>query len=266
MFFIRPSQNAILMKLNALSNTILDAVSVKVAVNLLNILPPAMSDADSEHWHAALWIPDERCILRPHSEIYFNDIAERASLIPAENHFIAHDLVDDTLARKLNLARLGLKFVDLNVPGVDMGEKPLTTVRNTLRQYTEQQFVTEFVANACDANATKLTLLVNDFCSNSGENTCLLSPTMQKFFNCPSLVVYNNAKFSDKDFTGICQTSIGGKESKSDTIGQFGLGALTMFHITEVCPFFVSDFLDNASNHNIFSSWQSSYQMPMYCS
>jgi hypothetical protein len=232
MFSVRPSQDAILMKLNTLSNTgsTLGAVSVKMAVNLLSILPSTMSDEE----HASLLIPDVQCILRPHSKIYFNDIADRASLIPAENHFIAHDLVDDTLARKLNLARLGLKFVDLNIPGVDMGEKPLTTVRNTLRQYTEQQFLTEFVANACDANATKLTFLVNEFCPNPGENTRLLTPTMQKFFNCPSLVVYNNAKFSDQDFTGICQTSIGGKEGRSDTIGQFGLGALTMFHITEV--------------------------------
>ena len=250
------------MKLNALSNTgsTLSAVSVKMAVNLLSILPSTMSDEE----HALLLIPDKQCILHPHSEIYFNDIAERASLIPAENHFIAHELVDDALARKLNLARLGLKFVNLNIPGVDMGEKPLTTVRNTLRQYAEQQFLTEFVANACDANATKLTFLVNEFYSNSSENTRLLSPAMQKFFNCPSLVIYNNAKFSDQDFTGICQTSIGGKEGKTDTIGQFGLGALTMFHITEAGFFF--DFRDNLFNRNIFSSWQSSYLMVMYYS
>ena len=229
------------MKLNALSNTDpLGAVSVKMAVNLLSILPSTMSDEE----HAALLIPDIQCTLRPHSKIYFNDIAERASLIPAENHFIAHDLVDDTLAKKLNLARLGLRFVDLKIPGVDMGEKPLTTVRNALRQYTEQQFLTEFVANACDANATKLTFLVNEFYSNPSENTRLLSPTMQKFFNCPSLVVYNNAKFSDQDFIGICRTSIGGKEGKSDTIGQFGLGALTMFHITEVRPLFCFRLLE----------------------
>ena len=243
------------MKLNALliPDSPLDAESVKVAVNLLSLLPSTMSDEE----HAALLIPDEQCILRPHSEVYFNDIAERASLIPAENHFIAHGQVDDTLARKLKLARLGLRFVDLKIPGVDMGEKPLTTVRNALKQYTEQQFVTEFVANACDANATKLTFLINEFCSNSSDNTRLLSPTMQKFFDCPSLLIYNNAKFSDEDFTGICRTSIGGKEGKSDTIGQFGLGALTMFHITEVRRLFL--FRTSWIMHLIAtsSSWQS---------
>ena len=239
------------MKLNALAHAgvTLDAVSVKVAVNLLSILPSTMSDEE----RASLLVPDVRGKLRPLSEIYFNDVSERAFLIPVENHFITHDLVDDTLARKLNLARLGLKFADMNIPGVDMGEKPLTTVRNTLRQYTEQQFITEFVANACDANATKLTLLINEFCSSASDNPRLLSPALRKFSSCPSLVVYNNAKFSDRDFGGICQTSIGGKEGISSTIGQFGLGALTMFHFTEVWPF-VLDFLDNAPNHNIFSS------------
>lgn len=220
------------MKLKVLSNADPTLAVVSVAVNLLSILPSTMSDQA----RAAVLVPDVNFILRPLSEIYFNDIAERVALIPAENHFIAHHLVDDTLAKKLSLGRLGLKFVDLNVPGVDMGETPLTTVRNTLRQYTVKQFVTEFVANACDANATKLTLLVNEFFPDAKENPYLLSLTMQKFSSCPSLVVYNNEKFSDHDFRGICQTSIGGKEGKSNTIGQFGLGALTMFHMTEVRP------------------------------
>jgi hypothetical protein len=61
---------------------------------------------------------------------------------------------------KLNLARLGLQFVAKNIPGLDVGEKPLTTVRNALLQYAEQQFVTEFVAKTCDANATKLMVLL----------------------------------------------------------------------------------------------------------
>ena len=245
MFSVRPSLDAILTKLSNLPDAGHTLATVSVAVSLLSILPSKMSDEE----RAAVLIPDVDCILRPFSEIYFNDIAEHASLIPTENHFIAHHQVHDTLAKKLNLARLGLTFVD--ILGVDMGEKPLTTVRNTLRQYPEKQFVTEFVANACDANATKLTLLINEFCSVN-ETPRLLAPSMQKFSTCPSLVIYNNEKFSDQDFKGICQTSIGGKEGKSNTIGQFGLGALTMFHITEVRSPFC--FIDHIPDHNIFSS------------
>jgi len=239
------------MKLSALSDAGPNLATVSVAVGLLSILPSTMNDKA----RAAVLIPDVDCILRPLKEIYFNDIAERVSLIPPENRFVAHGLVDDALARKLNLERLGLKGVDLSILGVDMGETPLTTVRNTLRQYTEKQFITEFVANACDANATRLTLLVNEFCSDGDESPHLLSPTMQKFSSCPSLVVYNNGRFSDQDFEGICRTSLGGKQDRSNSIGQFGLGALTMFHLTEVQSFFVFDLLlDRAPDHNIFSS------------
>ena len=181
MFSIRPSQDTILMKLNALAHAgvTLDAVSAKVAINLLSILSSTMSDEE----RASLLVPDVHSILRSLSEIYLNDVSEHAFLIPVENHFITHDLVDDTLARKFNLARLGLKLVDKNIPGVDMGKNPLTTIRNTLRQYTEQQFITEFVANACDANATKLTLLVNEFCSSASDNPRLLLPALRKFYS-----------------------------------------------------------------------------------
>jgi len=115
--------------------------------------------------------------------------------------------------------------------GVDVDEKPLTTVRNALPQYAAQQFVTEFVAKTCDTihtNTTKLTLLL--VCSSTNENPHLLLPALQKVSSCTSLVVYNNAKFLDRDFKGICRTNIGGKESVSSTVGQFGLGALVSFH------------------------------------
>jgi len=114
---------------------------------------------------------------------------------------------------------------------VDVDEKPLTTVRNALPQYAAQQFVTEFVAKTCDTihtNTTKLTLLL--VCSSTNENPRLLLPALQKVSSCTSLVVYNNAKFLDRDFKGICRTNIGGKESVSSTVGQFGLGALVSFH------------------------------------
>jgi sacsin len=173
-------------------------------------------------------------ILRLFSEIYFNDIGERANLIPSESNFVAHGLIDEALTRKLNLRRLGLKYVDLQIQGVDMGEKPVTTVRKNLRQYTEQQFITEFLANAADADATEFTLLVNEVSLKPEESIQALSPVMSEFCVAPSLVVHNSSVFSDADFVGICRTSVGTKEGERGKIGQFGLGALTMFHFAEV--------------------------------
>jgi sacsin len=143
------------------------------------------------------------------------------------------------------MSRLGLKFAALKKPGCDMGEQPTTTIRNRLREYTEQQLLTEFVVNAVDAGATEFGVLVDEL-QNTGKET--LSHEMDKFQACQSLVIHNNALFTDKDFDGICNTGIGGKQSRTDSIGQFGSGALTMFHFSEVGPIPVdqrdiSDFL-----------------------
>ena len=50
-------------------------------------------------------------------------------------------------------------------------------------------------------------------------------------FQGTSLVVHNDGIFSRQDFMGILQTSIGGKRGRT---GVIGLGALSMFHFTEV--------------------------------
>lgn len=147
---------------------------------------------------------------------------------------IAHDLLEESLARKLGLGRLGLKYVDFSDTYVDMGQDLVTTVRNNLEQYKDKQFATEFLANAVDANATEFALVVNRFHPLPDESVQALSAELAPFCSSPSLVVYNNATFTDADFIGIRRTGIGGKEGKGDTIGQFGLGALTMFHFTEV--------------------------------
>ena len=202
--------------------------TVNAVLGLLRSLPNDLHD-DTRN---KLLIPDTTNILRPFEEIYFNDIGERANLIQSDP--VAHDLIDEALTRKLKLKRLGLKYVDLQIPGVDMGEKPVTTVRKNLIQYTDQQFITEFLANAADADATNFTLLVNEVSLKPEDNIQALSPLMAEFCMSPSLVVHNNSVFSDADFVGICRTSVGTKEGKEGKIGQFGLGALTMFHFTEV--------------------------------
>ncbi|KIM37442.1 hypothetical protein M413DRAFT_30903 [Hebeloma cylindrosporum] len=223
-----PSAEAIIHKLETLQNQPSTLSTVNAALGLLRSLPNDLHD-DSRN---KLFIPDTANVLRPFPEIYFNDIGNRASLIQSDP--IAHDLIDEALTRKLKLKRLGLKYVDLQIAGVDMGEKPVTTVRKNLRQYTEQQFITEFLANAADADATTFTLLVNGVSLKPDDNIQALSPVMAEFCMSPSLVVHNNSTFSDADFVGIRRTSIGTKEGKEGKIGQFGLGALTMFHFTEL--------------------------------
>ena len=227
---IRPSAGAILGKLDALCGQPPTEQTVSASIRLLKALPP---DLDEEQ-HSKIFVPDIDMVLRPVSNVYFNDIDDRAALVSAgADLFHAHPRIDESLCRDLKLGRLGLKFAHLQTPGEDMGEKPITTVCRTLGQYTKKQLLPEFLANACDAKATVFAVLLNEF---HGSTTKLLSPSMAKFYDCPSLLIYNDSTFSEKDFEGICRTNVGGKKDRSDTIGQFGLGALTMFHLTEVHP------------------------------
>jgi sacsin len=182
-----------------------------------------------------LIIPDKESRLRPFSKVFYNDIGENYRLVNSEGCFIAHQSVDESLVKKLTLGRLGLKFEDFQDVGPNMGQAPITTVRNTLKQYTIKQFLLEFLANADDAKATEFNVAINLTTVHQAQNLRVLSPDMAYLCKLPSLVVHNNAEFTPQDFKGICSTSVGGKEGRPDTIGEFGQGVLTMFHLTDVC-------------------------------
>ncbi|KAJ7629420.1 hypothetical protein DFH06DRAFT_1338309 [Mycena polygramma] len=193
-------------------------------------------------------VPDSNGALRQVDEVYFNDVGERACLIDPGEHYLAHPKLTDELSKRLLMDRLGFKSVELT-PSLDMGETLTTTIRNVLKQYSEQQICNEFLANACDANATKFGILVDE---RPGPVERLLSPAMAPFQSCPSLLFYNSGVFGPKDFEGICKTGLGGKESSSSTIGQYGLGALSMFHLTEMAMIVSGGhvlFLDPSKTH-----------------
>ncbi|KAF8888407.1 hypothetical protein CPB84DRAFT_1786293, partial [Gymnopilus junonius] len=244
----KPSYEAIVLKLNKLRELPASLNTVNTALALLRSLPSELDDAQRDR----LLLPDEAGSFQSFSAVHFNDIGEHARLVPLQNSFIAHPLLDDALAKKLGVGRLGLEYNDIAVPGLDMGEKPVTTVRKTISEYNEKQFATEFLANAADANATEFALMVNKFHPGSQDELRALSPTMATFCTSDSLVVYNNSTFSEADLMGILRTSIGGKREKHSTIGQFGLGALTMFHFTEMAILVSNDsvlFLNPSKEH-----------------
>ena len=215
-----PSFEAILIKLKELQSQLPSLHTVDTAIALLRSLPSELEDSQRDQ----LLLPDESGSLQPFSAVHFNDIGEHARLVPLQGNFLAHPLLDDTLARRVGVDRLGLEHDNAVEPGVDMGENPVTTVRKTISEYNERQFATEFLANAADAGATEFALVVNKFHPDPCDEVHALSPTMASFCTSDSLIVYNNSVFSDTDFLGILRTSIGGKRNKPSTIGQFEIG------------------------------------------
>ncbi|KAJ6617959.1 hypothetical protein B0H10DRAFT_1947944 [Mycena sp. CBHHK59/15] len=240
----RPSSTILVTELKILEQKSHTEDVVERALSILKVISEDLTSVDRKD----ILVPDSNAVLRPISDVYFNDVGERACLIDPGKYFLAHPMLSDELSKRLLMERLGFKSVELT-PGIDMGETLTTTIRNVLKQYSEQQICNEFLANACDANATKFGLLVDERHSPSDK---LLSFAMAPFQNCPSLIIYNNGVFSPKDFEGICRTGIGGKEGRTNTIGQFGLGVLSMFHFTEMAMIVSGGqvlFLDPSKTH-----------------
>ncbi|KAJ2918885.1 hypothetical protein MD484_g1553, partial [Candolleomyces efflorescens] len=223
--------------------------SAAVTASAIATLKFAVSMSLTESELSQLLVPDDLHILRPFQEVLFNDVGENSLLLSRNEVCLANSSIDDTLARALGLQRLGLKHAHLQTLGEDMGVTPATVVEKTLAQYTEKQFLPEFLANAHDAGASKLIIIINKYVSVEGN---FLSPALETLHNAPSVMVYNDREFSESDFEGICRTHIGGKANNRDSIGQFGLGALTMFHITECAMIYSGDevlFLDPSKSY-----------------
>ncbi|RXW22295.1 hypothetical protein EST38_g3559 [Candolleomyces aberdarensis] len=207
-----------------------ESPSATVTSSAIATLKFAVSLTLSEDERSQLLVPDDLHRLQHIQDVLFNDVGPNSLLLPPNEVCLANSSIDDTLARALELKRLGLEHVHLQKIGEDMGITLATIVQKTLAQYTDKQFLLEFLANAQDAGASKFMVILNDYISVEGN---FLSLDLAKLHDSPSVMVYNDSEFSESDFEGICKTHIGSKVDNPDSIGQFGLGALTMFHITE---------------------------------
>lgn len=86
----------------------------------------------------------------------------------------------------------------------------------------------ELIQNADDAGASEIKFRL-DTRQNSQEN--LIHPNMS-IFQGPSLFAYNNAVFSEKDWDHFGKMEDSSKENEATKVGRFGVGFLSVFHIT----------------------------------
>ncbi|KIO21522.1 hypothetical protein M407DRAFT_10336 [Tulasnella calospora MUT 4182] len=75
---------------------------------------------------------------------------------------------------------------------------------------------------------------------------------LKSFQSGPALVVHNDGVFTDDDFKGLGNIGQGSKSGRVDSIGRFGLGALSFYHFSEL-PWVISGkfclFLDPSQEH-----------------
>ena len=218
---VRPTPSAIINELHALREKAgTDRIVIRQAVQLLEMLPESITDEE----RASLLVPITTGDLMPldTARVFYY----RGGISVDDGKItIGHHDISEKLAKKIGMKRLGFGKAES-----DIDFKGGKFIADILRQYNPEQFFTEFVANAADAGATQLSILLDD---HGAPTELLLSEQLAGFQNA-SLVVHNDAVFSQGDFKGILETGIGGKRGRAGVIGHLGLGALSMFHFTEV--------------------------------
>ncbi|CAL4135262.1 unnamed protein product, partial [Meganyctiphanes norvegica] len=102
-------------------------------------------------------------------------------------------------------------------------------IRNILTQYPDSgQILKELIQNAEDARATQVEVVY----SAQGCHIEGVSNIIKPFVMGAGICVYNNGIFSDTDWQGIRRLSESVKRSDPTTVGRFGLGFKSVFHIT----------------------------------
>ncbi|XP_062614458.1 sacsin-like isoform X2 [Saccostrea cucullata] len=105
-------------------------------------------------------------------------------------------------------------------------------LRTILSEYPDDgQILKEIIQNAEDAGATEMKILYDGRRTVQHEST--KKAPFRKYFKGPALLVYNNAVFSDEDWTGIKMLYSSIKEFDRTKVGRFGLGFKSVFHITD---------------------------------
>ena len=118
--------------------------------------------------------------------------------------------------------------------GSDFGQKVDLCVRikEILRNYPVGTSVfKELIQNADDASATEVRLCLDARSHPTGQ----LHEGMREFQG-PSLLAYNNAMFTARDFASIQRIgdSLKREESKGTKTGRFGIGFNSVFHLTDL--------------------------------
>lgn len=173
--------------------------------------------------------------LHPASSVLYCDMDRtRLAELDADPPTLVHEAVSLATA-----AFFGVEMLSTRLSGLELFEpwgpsEPITQrIRNVLREYNRSpDMFLELLQNAEDAGAQTCHFLV-DLRQHNGSTSGLLDPGMAACQG-PALWAYNDALFSETDFSNIIRLGAATKEHQHDKIGHFGLGFCTVYHMTDV--------------------------------
>ena len=200
------------------------------------------------------YLPDTDEVMQPSTKLVNKEFDDPSDI----NAELVSIMPDSTLYLHTSIPKLEAKYFGVqDVLSVILGQmidpdfaeeefeqhEPLEVrINNILAQCrADESIFREFIQNADDACATEIAFVLDHRC-NFGTQSLAVSGSAQKWNTLqklPSLLIYNNRKFSEKDIKGISKLGLGSKQEESNKIGHFGLGFNAAYHVTD-CPMFLS--------------------------
>jgi len=183
-------------------------------------------------------LPDQNFILRDAKDLTYHDISwqEPQADICYVSEFVLPKLA---LFLKVKAARRELANKYLTTShALPFGqhEELTTRLQSILRDYPYGVgIIKELIQNADDAKATQLHIFLDHRMHKTSK---LLDQTWQELQG-PAMLVWNDSIFSESDIKAIQHLGLGNKRAARDTIGEFGIGFNSNYHLTD-CPSFVS--------------------------
>ncbi|KAJ7161471.1 hypothetical protein C8R43DRAFT_336009 [Mycena crocata] len=220
---------------------------ISQALDILNEIAPLLAGCSSGDYGRVL-VPGKDNALHFISESYFVD---HSSTFQPDGRFPIHSAISESLARDLKVEFLSSLELgeDDDDEDLQMGEDFTTRVEGVLKEHHVDYALNEFLANAIDANASHFSVVLDE---RTFECSTVLAPGLADLQRRPSLLLYSNSKFTAADFRGLRQVGVGGKRSNPDSIGRYGLGALSLFHFSDVVQIVSDDrllILDPSATH-----------------
>ena len=90
------------------------------------------------------------------------------------------------------------------------------------------------IQNADDAGATEIKFMIDPRHHKIESTDELWLPGLKKFQG-PALLSWNDAEFSDEDWGSISKIHQSLKDKDPMKVGRFGLGFISVYHITGKC-------------------------------
>ena len=192
----------------------------------------------------AVYLPDEKKIMRSTSLLVYND----APWCKMGSDCVYHEIyykIPRPVALKLGVKPIRSKALESyesseqDFDGVEFGQHEELTqrIKTILSEYPfDITVIKELLQNADDAKAKQLYFILDK--RNHGTNK--IPSVNWKDLQGPALLVWNDMGFSPDDLKGIQKLGLGSKRSKSESIGQFGIGFNCVYHLTD-CPSFLTN-------------------------